>query len=167
MEADEIIKLLNLRRHPEGGFFKETYRSDECIPQSVLPARYGAARSFYTCIYYMLTAETFSCIHKVASDEIFHFYAGDAIEMLQLFADGSTRSFKIGSNLTAGEVPQVLIPRGVWQGSRLSPGGKFALIGATVAPGFDYADYEEASRAQLLSAYPSERELITALTRKP
>jgi predicted cupin superfamily sugar epimerase len=112
----------------------------------------------------LLTPDTFSVIHRVKSDEVFHFYAGDAIEMLQLWTDGTTRCVLIHNDLAAGHEPQVIVPAGVWQGCRLVPGGTWALLGCTVAPGFDYADYTPANRAELLAAYPQFEQLITALT---
>jgi predicted cupin superfamily sugar epimerase len=112
-----------------------------------------------------LTPDTFSALHRLASDEVFHFYLGDPVEMLQVWPDGSHRVVLIGTDLAAGERPQVVVPRGIWQGARLRPGGRFALLGTTVAPGFDYADYETASRPALLATHPTAHALITALTR--
>jgi len=163
--ADEIIALLKLKPHPkEGGFYSETYRADETIPAGVLPARYAGQRSFGTCIYYLLTPGTFSAIHRLQSDEIFHFYLGDPVEMLRLFPDGRGKTVTIGFDLRTGMMPQVIVPRGVWQGSRLAAGGKFALLGCTVSPGFDFADYEHGRRDDLIRGYPEFRENITALT---
>ncbi len=163
--ADEIIALLNLKRHPkEGGFYSETYRAEETIPPGVLPARYPSQRSVSTCIYYLLTTGTFSAIHRLQSDEIFHFYLGDPVEMLQLRPDGAGQTVVLGPDLRLGMTPQIVVPRGVWQGSRLVAGGKFALLGCTVAPGFDFADYEHGRRDDLMAAYPEFRENIVALT---
>ena len=164
--ADQIKSLLSLKPHPEeGGYFVEAYRSDERFAQTALPARYKGGRSFGTCIYYLLTPDTFSAMHRLASDEIFHFYLGDPVEMLQLFPDGSGKILTLGPDILNGMHPQVVVPRGVWQGSRLIPGGRLALLGCTVAPGFDYADYENAERETLLVSYPEFGELIVALTR--
>jgi predicted cupin superfamily sugar epimerase len=166
MTADELIALLNLSPHPaEGGFFAETYRCDEGVAADALPLRYGSPRSFCTAIYYLLTPHTFSAMHRLRSDEVFHFYAGDPVEMLHLRPDGTGELFILGSDIGAGMRPQLVVPRGVWQGARLKPGGSYALLGCTVAPGFDYADYQAASREELLRAYPTYRELILALTR--
>jgi predicted cupin superfamily sugar epimerase len=165
MIAEEIIDLLQLKPHPkEGGFFSETWRADETIPVNALPARYSGTRAFGTCIYYLLTPTTFSAMHRVASDEVFHFYMGDAVEMLQLPPDGTGRTVVLGSDLRAGMRPQVIVPRGVWQGSRLMTGGAFALLGATVAPGFEFADYEHGRRDDLLRLGPQFRDRILALT---
>ncbi len=163
--AERIKALLNLRPHPaEGGFFAETYRSDERLAGEALPTRYGGARAFGTAIYYLLTPETFSTMHRLASDEVFHFYLGDPVEMLHLFPDGTGRIVTLGPDLEAGMRPQAIVPRGAWQGARLVPGGRFALLGTTVAPGFDFADYEAGPREALLRTYPAFRDCIVALT---
>jgi len=162
--AEAIKAFLGLESHPEGGFFVETYRADEDIPASALPERYLGRRSFGTCIYYLLTPDTFSAIHRLASDETFHFYLGDPVEMLQLFPDGSGKVVMLGPDLLNGMHPQVVVPRGVRQGARLVPGGGLALLGCTVAPGFEFADYEHARRDQLLRSYPAFHDWILALT---
>lgn len=164
--ADKIKSLLNLRLHPaEGGFFVETYRSDERIPKDSLPGRYKGQRSLATAIYYLLTSETFSAMHRLQTDEIFHFYLGDPVEMLQLRPDGTGRAIILGPDILKGMSPQVIVPRGIWQGARLSPGGTFSLMGTTVSPGFEFEDYEFGHRDELIESYPQFRELITALTK--
>ncbi len=163
--ADELKKLLILEAHPcEGGWFAETWRSEEAIPKSALPERYPAARSAGTAIYYLLEPHTFSELHRLASDEIFHFYLGDPVEMLQLWPDGSVRTEILGHDLSAGMRVQLTVPKYVWQGSRLLPGGSFALLGCTVGPGFDYADYESGKRIELIREYPDAEEMIRVLT---
>jgi len=165
MTAEEIIELLKLKPHPkEGGFFSETYRADETISADFLPPRYTGPRAFGTCIYYLLTPTTFSAMHRLQSDEIFHFYLGDPVEILQLLPNGTGKTVMLGADLRAGTQPQVVVPRGVWQGSRLVAGGKFALLGCTVAPGFDFADYEDARRDDLVRNYPQFQQEIVALT---
>lgn len=164
--AEQINTLLNLKPHPkEGGYFIETYRSDEMIPKGALPKRYPDARSYATGIYYFITPESFSTIHRLKSDEIFHFYLGDPVEMLQLWPDGSGKRIPLGSDLLKGMRPQVIVPRGIWQGCRLLLGGKFALLGVTVSPGFEFMDYEVGQRDELVKSYPKFRDLIIALTR--
>jgi uncharacterized protein len=166
--VEALCALLGLVPHPiEGGFFAETYRSADLLGGDALPAHYRGARAAGTAIYYLLTPETFSAMHRLGSDEIFHFYLGDPVEMLQLAPDGSHRVVVIGPDLEAGQRPQVVVPRGVWQGARLRPGGRLALLGTTVAPGFDYADYETGARAALLASYSAARDIVTALTREP
>ena len=162
--ADQLIALLDLKPHPEGGYYKETYRSSETISEEVLPSRYKGRRCFGTAIYYLLTAQTFSAMHRVRSDEIFHFYSGDPVEMLQLSPHGSGRVAILGSDILNGMQPQVVVDRGVWQGARLLEGGKFALLGTTVSPGFEFTDYESGHREELVKSYPQFRELIIALT---
>jgi uncharacterized protein len=163
MTAEELIRRLNLEPHPkEGGWFRETYRSDESA--TGLASRYPGSRSVGTCIYYLLTPTTVSALHRLRSDEIFHFYLGDPVRMLQLWPNGEVRTVTIGNDFTRGQSPQVLAPRGVWQGSRLEPGGAFALLGCSVAPGFDYADYEHGDRRELTAAYPAAAAEIEKLT---
>jgi uncharacterized protein len=163
--AREIIERLQLVPLTiEGGYFRETYRSPLTLSANALPDEYDGNRNVSTCIYYLLTPETFSAIHCVRSDEIFHFYAGDAVEMLQLWPNGEAKVVTIHNDLAVGHQPQVVVPAGVWQGCRLVPGGGWALMGCTVAPGFDYEDFELGDRSELLAAYPEYSVLITALT---
>jgi predicted cupin superfamily sugar epimerase len=165
MTAEEIIALLHLVPHPEGGYFAETYRSNESVACGHLPSRYTGDRAFGTAIYYLLTPGSFSSIHRLASDEVFHFYLGDPVEMVLLFPDGSDEVLLMGPDLTTGMLPQAVVPAGVWQGARLVPGGAYALLGTTVAPGFDFADFETGECDILVERHPSRSALITALTR--
>lgn len=166
MTADEIKKLLNLAPHPcEGGSFIQTWRSEEVIPHAALPVHYPTDRHAGTCIYYLLELDTFSEMHRLASDEIFHFYYGDPVEMLQLLPDGSALTVILGNDLARGQHPQLIVPKHIWQGSRLVPGGHVALLGCTVSPGFDYADYETGRRDSLLRDYPQFPDLVRTLTR--
>jgi len=167
MTADEVKRLLSLVAHPrEGGFYTRTYEAGEMLPPSVFSdGRYSGPRHTGTAIYYLIEPGTFSEMHRLASDEIFHFYAGDAVEMLQLRADGSGKVVRIGNRLAPGELPQVVVPRGVWQGCRLSSEGQWALLGCTVSPGFDLADYEAGSREELSAGWPEFSDLIQSLTR--
>ncbi len=166
MTAEKLKSLLNLvPLSIEGGYFAETYRSPQMISAECLQARYSGPRTVATAIYYLLEPGTFSEIHRVASDEIFHFYLGDPVEMLQLSPDSSGKQVLIGTDIERGMAPQVVVPHGVWQGARLAAGGKFALLGCTVSPGFEYADYESGSRNHLCEACPEHRDMIWALTR--
>lgn len=160
MTAEEIKALLRLEPHPiEGGSFRQTYASAETVE---LPR---GARTLNTAIYYLLEAGTFSEMHMLPSDEIFHFYLGDPVEMLQLYPDGRSALLTLGPDLAAGEHVQLVVPAGVWQGTRLVEGGRLALLGCTVSPGFDYADYHNASAAELTGKWPQEAARIRALTR--
>ena len=122
-------------------------------------------RSISTAIYYLLTPRTVSALHRLPGDEVFHFYAGDPVRMLQLWPDGTSRTLVLGTDLAAGQVPQLVVPGGVWQGSVLVEGGAWALLGATMALGFDYADYASGDRAELTARYPGEAKMIERLTR--
>jgi uncharacterized protein len=168
--AARIIEALGLEPHPiEGGFFRETYRSEEVIPAAALPGAYRskADRSYGTAIYYLLTSETFSEMHRLPTEEVFHLYLGGPMRMLQLFPDGTGREVILGTDVLGGQRPQIVVPPGVWQGSRLEPGADFVLLGATMAPGFDYDDYEQGGRAALIAQYPDHADAIRELTRIP
>lgn len=167
LTAAEVMALLDLRPLPEeGGYYGETYRAPH-VPVVAAPAPYPGPRPRKTAIYYLLTPDTFSAIHRLPGDELFHFYLGDPVEQLHLSPDGTGRVVTIGPDLAAGQRPQRLVPGGTWQGARLLPGGShgYALLGTTMAPGFDFADYEAGNRNQLSAAYPAFRSLIDALTR--
>jgi len=160
MTADEIKTLLRLEPHPiEGGFFCRTYTSAGEV--DLLRGR----RAMGTAIYYLLEPGTFSEMHVLDSDEIFHFYLGDPVEMLQLHPDGSSRVVTLGPDLQAGHDVQLVVPAGVWQGTRLIGDGTVALLGCSVTPGFDFADYRNANFAELASRWPGEAERIRKLTR--
>lgn len=165
--AEELIRLLHLEPLPrEGGWYRETHRSALHLPASVLGPRYRAARSASTAIFYLLTSGTFSALHRLPTEEVFHFYLGDPVEMLQLGPapqDGG-RIDTLGPDILAGQHVQAVVPAGVWQGSVLRSGGAFALMGTTMTPGFDFADYEAADRDDLIAAFPDFREKITLLT---
>jgi predicted cupin superfamily sugar epimerase len=165
ISSHEIITRLELIPLTiEGGYFRETYRAPLMVSNASLPAGYRGSRNVSTCIYYLLTPETFSAIHRVKSDEIFHFYAGDPVEMLEIRPSGEAKLVTIHNDLSLQHEPQHIVPAGVWQGCRLTDGGLWALMGCTVAPGFNYADFELADRLQLLEAHPEFSELIKALT---
>jgi predicted cupin superfamily sugar epimerase len=164
ISAEDLINRLNLIPHPEGGYYRETYRCPESLPRTALAAGYDSARAAGTAIYYLLTESTCSRLHRLKSDEIYHFYLGDPVTMLHLYPDGTTREIVLGPNIVMGELPQVVIPRATWQGSFVLPRGRFALLGATVSPGFDFADYETGERESLLRQYPTQKELILRLT---
>lgn len=166
LTVEELKALLKLKPLAmEGGFFAETYRSIESISLSDLPARYPTAKSFGTAIYFLLTPDTFSALHRLPTDETYHFYMGDPVELLQLRPDGSGILTTLGHDLPNGMRPQVTVPRNTWQGSRLRPGGAYALMGTTMAPGFDESDFEAGRRQVLFEAYPTFHDLILALTR--
>ncbi|WP_158944031.1 cupin domain-containing protein [Granulicella sp. S190] len=167
MTAEDVKKLLGLQPHPrEGGWYVRTYEAAEVVSaESFEDGRYTGERRTGTAIYYLLEPETFSEMHRLKSDEIFHFYAGDAVEMLQLTEGNRGTMVVIGRDLLNGQKPQVVVKRGVWQGSRLVEGGRWALLGCTVSPGFEFEDYEEGQREQMCAGWPEFAEVITALTK--
>lgn len=166
MTTDEVRQLLQLTPlELEGGFFRETYRSRWMIPADRLPEGISGARSIGTAIYYMVTPESFSTLHRLPGTEIFHFYLGDSVVMLQLHPDGKAQAVTLGHDIAAGHQPQVVVRGGVWQGCRLAPGGKWALLGTTMSPGFDYGDYETGVRDELIAQYPEVADAIRQYTR--
>jgi predicted cupin superfamily sugar epimerase len=165
LKPDEVIRLLKLEKHPrEGGWFKETYRSSEKVTAQALPRRYGADRCFSTLIFYLITEQGFSAFHRVKSDEIFHFYLGDAAILSIIEEDGVLRNITLGQDIAQGEQLQAVVPANCWQGIYVKPGGSWSLVGAGVTPGFEYADFEEPVREALLQQYPDYRETILRLT---
>lgn len=165
LTADDLIKMLGMRLLPgEGGYYCETYRSDHVVPGSSLPEQYEADRSLGTAISYLLTPDTKSLLHRLPTDEIFHFYLGDPVMMLQLYPEGSAKTIILGQDLMGGQSVQLTVPKGVWQGSYLLEGGAFALMGTTMSPGFDFADNEIGDRENLIKLYPSHLDLIQKLT---
>jgi len=160
MTASEIKALLNLQPHPvEGGHFRRTYASAHAVGMP------RGDRPMSTAIYYLIEPGTFSEMHVLASDEIFHFYLGDPVEMLQLRPDGSSAVLTLGPDLMDDQHVQLVVPAGVWQGTRLIGEGQVALLGCTVTPGFDFADYRSAPYAELAAKWPQEAPRIRALTR--
>ena len=160
MTADEIKTLLKLEAHPvEGGHFRRTYTSKLSLDTE------RGTRPAGTAIYYLLEPRTFSEMHVLTSDELFHFYLGDPVEMLQLWPNGESKIVVLGADLAAGQQVQHLVPAGVWQGTRLIGDGKVALLGCSVVPGFDFADYTGGSYADLSANWPERAERIKKLTR--
>jgi uncharacterized protein len=170
LTAEQIIRALGLEPLPvEGGLFRQTYRSNEDIPAQALSARYqNMEKPFATAIFYLLTdqGDSFSEFHRLPTDEIFHFYLGDPLEVNLLFPSGESQQVILGQNILAGQRLQFAVPAGVWQGSRVAPGGRYSLIGTTMAPGYTPGDYEQGNREALLRQYPAEAEIIRRLTRK-
>ena len=150
----------------EGGFYVETYRAQDKISKAHLPGRLTGERNLATAILYLLMPETLSRLHKLTSDEIYHFYLGDAVIMLQLHPDGSSQVIELGHNIKKGQNLQIAVPANSWQGAFLKHGGSFALMGTTVVPGFEFEDFELAETDKLLQQYPDRRDLILKLTQQ-
>lgn len=175
LTAEKLIGLLNLEPlQNEGGFFRETWRSVETIPESGLPERYNDKKSVGTAIYYLLTRDTKSKIHRLPTDEIWHFYLGDPVELLLLFPDGRSEIITLGQKIDEGELVQAVIPEGTWFGARLKPMDsvqnqyakrfEFALMGTTMAPGFDFTDFESGNIDILLRRYKDRADIIEAFS---
>ena len=163
---NQWVEKLQLLPHPEGGFYKENYRSSEYITSDCLPKRFAGSRPFSTAIYFLITAGNFSAFHRIKSDECWHFYAGDPL-WVHLIDDatGAYSKIALGNELTGSGVLQAVVPAGYWFASETQPGGSFSLVGCTVAPGFDFADFELADRNVLKATSPHQAELVERLTR--
>jgi hypothetical protein len=149
----------------EGGYYRETYRAEDKILVDALPDRYIDNKHFSTTIYYFLTPDTFSAMHMLPTDEIYHFYLGDPVEQVRLYPDGKSEVVTLGSDIVNGELIQTFVKADVWQGSRLMEGGSFALMGRTMSPAFDFGDYVAGERDKLIEMYPDMKEWIMKLTR--
>ena len=167
MSPQYWVSAFDMQPHPEGGYFAETYRSTEVIPQSGLPERFSGPRSFGTAIYFLLESHHFSALHRIQADEVWHFYAGGPLNVYVIAPDGELSIIRLGNNPENGEVFQAVVPAGCWFGSRPATGTDYSLVGCTVAPGFDFADFELARRADLLTLYPQHRDIISELANGP
>ena len=168
MEKDAAywIDRLGLAAHPEGGHYRVTYRSEQSIDKSVLPPAFHGERPASTAIYFLLSGKEFSAFHRIASDELWHFYAGAPLTVHMIHSDGRYSELLLGQEPEAGETFQGLAEAGCWFGATVQDAESFALVGCTVAPGFDFADFELAERSRLAALYPEHRELIERLTRQ-
>lgn len=159
------IEKYNLLPHPEGGYYAETYRSTEDIGKSGLPVRFEGDRSLSTGIYFLLQQGDFSAFHRIKSDEMWHFYAGDTLEIFVIHPEtGNLDVIKLGADPENGETFQAVVPAGAWFGSRPASGSKYSLVGCTVSPGFDFADFEMADRNLLTRDFPEHELIIGELT---
>ena len=164
-DANYWIAQLNLAPHPEGGWYRQTYRSGVTIAQSALPPEFNGPRAASTAIYFLLDGKNFSAFHRLHSDELWHFHAGSALVVHVIDPNGRYSEILLGTDPDAGEAFQGVVKAGSWFASRVKDGKSFALVSCTVAPGFDFADFELASRAQLSGLFPEHRALIEQLTR--
>ena len=166
LTADDVIRILNLKPLPaEGGFYRETYRGPIVnAPATIFGIKSASPRVTSTAIYYLIRPESFSALHKISSDEIFHFYAGDPVEMVQITSSGELRKITMGTDLQSGQEPQVCVPKNIWQGLKLQQGGAWALLGTTVAPGFEFEDFVLGQREIMLQEYPQHKDVIFRYT---
>jgi predicted cupin superfamily sugar epimerase len=163
--AEYWIRSLDLQEHPEGGYFHETYRSDEFIESACLPDRFGGRRSFSTSIYFLLRGDQRSLLHRLKADETWYFHDGAALIVHCITPEGEYREHRVGLNIEAGEHPQLTIGAGNWFGATVADSDGYALVGCMVAPGFDFADFEMAERKRLIAEFPQHRALIERLTK--
>lgn len=164
-DARYWIERLGLERHPEGGYYRETYRSREGIARAHLPERFGGDRPFSTAIYFLLAGDDFSAFHRIAQDEVWHFYDGTALVVHAISPDGRYSATRLGRDPDAGETLQGVVPGGHYFGAALAQPRSYALVGCTVAPGFDFADLVVPTREELLRLFPQHRAVIERLTR--
>jgi len=163
-KANFYIEKLNLIPHPEGGYFREVYRSDELLKNG-LPNRYKGSRAFSTSIYFLLKGNQKSLLHKLKSDEVWHFYDGSSVKLYTIDSEGKVLQRLLGKNIDAGESMQLVIKKGYWFCADLSDENSFSLFGCTVAPGFDFSDFELGKRKELMQLYPQHEELIKRFTK--
>lgn len=164
LDADGWIEALGLQQHPEGGWFREIYRSSETIPRQGLPERFPGDRQFSTAIYFLLRGAEFSALHRIRQDEVWHFYDGGPVTVHMLDPAGEYSAATLGRDITSGETLVATIPAGWLFGATVDDPSSYALVGCTVAPGFDFDDFEMPGRDELLQQYPHQRELIERLT---
>ena len=163
-EAENIIKKLQLQPHPEGGYFKETYRSDGCINEDSLDSDFSGTRNYATSIYFLLTSDTFSAFHRINQDEIWHFYKGSPIKLHIISNEGKHTSVLIGNNFEKGQVPQYVVKAKDWFAAEVINDNDYTLVGCTVSPGFDFKDFDLPKRSALISKFLLHKKLITKLT---
>lgn len=164
ISADKLIQKLNLSPHPEGGYFRETYRSDESIAGHQLPRRYDGDRSFSTAIYFLLKRKQFSAYHLLQSDEVWHFHLGSPLTIYCIAPDGTRTDIVLGNDINGGETLQAIIGKGIWFAAAVNDKSSYSLVGCTMAPGFDFADFTLGERKKLIDTFPQHRKIITELT---
>lgn len=159
-----LISLYNLQPHPEGGFFKETYRDAGVIRHDALPKPFTGERNYSTAIYFLLPEGKKSHLHRIRSDEVWHFYLGGPLTLIQISPDGKREQIILGQDIQHGQTVQHVVPKDYWFGAYVNPHAEFSFVGCTVAPGFDFADFELGNRDALLQRYPQAKEDILLLT---
>lgn len=166
MTIESIIDRFNLLPHPEGGFYKETYRAAEKASKEGLPSRFRGDRSFSTAIYFLIPSNNFSAFHKIESDELWHFYAGGSLLVHVIHPNGLYELMQLGNDIEAGESFQAVVPAGAWFASEPAEGVEYSFVGCTVAPGFDFADFILAKSADLMQLFPQHSAIINRLCRE-
>lgn len=161
-----LKEKLSLLDHPEGGYYKEIYRSKGIIPNNAIP-EFNGDRNYCTSIYFLLTSDNFSAFHRIKQDEIWNFYEGDGLEVHVIHPNGIYECLRLGLDFENGEVPQAVVPADSWFASTVKEGGEYSLVGCTVAPGFDFEDFELGGRKSLTNLFPVHKEIIKTLTKLP
>lgn len=165
MSISHIIESLGLLAHPEGGFYKETYRSKGYIHKSALPKSFGGNRSYATGIYFLLSSDNFSAFHRIKQDEMWHFYQGSPLIVHVIYPDGNYVAHEVGMDIEQNQFPQLVVPAGCWFASSVKNPNSYSLVGCTVSPGFDFKDFELADKAQLITSFPEHSAVIEKYTR--
>jgi len=164
-KIESLIKNLQLTPHPEGGYYKETYRSEGFIPHDCFNNTFNGDRSYSTGIYFLLTSDTFSALHRIKQDEMWHFYDGGPLLVHVITNEGTYYTITLGKDFENGEVPQAVVPAGAWFGASVKNKDDYSFVGCTVSPGFDFEDFELAKEKDLILQYPEHHSIIKALTR--
>lgn len=161
---ENLIELYDLQPHPEGGYFKETYRDSGTIARNALPSDFSGDRNFSTAIYFLLPEGKKSHLHRIKSDEVWHFYLGGPLTVVQISPEGKIEEIVLGQDVTSGQKIQHVVPRGYWFGAYPNPASRFSFVGCTVAPGFDFTDFEMGKKEDLIKHFPDARGIIELLT---
>lgn len=165
LTAQRLINKYNLIKHPEGGFYKQSYRSNEVIKKDDLPERFAGDRVYSTAIYYLLRGKDFSAFHRIKSDELWHFYYGTTLNIYVINPQGNLEIIKLGKNIEEGEQFQAVVKAGCWFAARLNKAKGFCFVGCTVAPGFEFEDFELAKAKELIQHFPQHQSLLLQLCR--
>ncbi len=165
-DAQTWIDRLDLEAHPEGGYYRESYRADTSIPETALPDRFDGDRNAAALIYFLLPGSAFSALHRIQQDEAWHFYAGAPLTLHQIAPDGTYTTCTLGRRIDEDQHLHTVVPAGTWFGATVTDAARYTLAGCTTAPAFDFADFEMADRAALRDAYPQHSALIERLTRE-
>ena len=163
-ESKYWIEKLGMQKHPEGGYYKEVYRSDEIISHQTLPSRFEGDRCFSTSIYFLLESNSFSAFHRIKSEEIWHFYKGTSLTLFIITEDGRLILMQLGDNIDNGEHLQIVVPRNAWFAAQVNTNSSFTLVGCTVSPGFDFNDFELADCSKLCEEFPQYKKNIKKMT---
>jgi len=163
-KVEDIIQKLDLKAHPEGGYFTETYRSTGKINKEHLNPGFNGKRNYSTCIYFLLTSDNFSAFHRIKQDEIWHFYDGSPIKLHTISNTGAHEEHPIGNDLAKEEFPQHIVEGGYWFAAEVTEPASYSLVGCTVSPGFSFEDFELAEKNSLISKFPQHKELIKQFT---